>query len=293
MMGHSRFDKIPRLIIMFNKAFIKEVGPLRFIFRSAIRQFYKRIAKRDHRMRLPSGEFIGLPIHNHFASEVFITGGDVDWGSEKVLYSLLTGSGTFLDVGAHIGYYSLYLLPKVSAVFCFEPDPRVRKFLEKNVETKPNIQILPCAVGAACGKALFTLERAAEVSHLSEEGEKGGNQIEVEVVTIDSFVSTRKLKIEAIKIDVEGHDTEVIAGSLDVLARQKPIVLTEARPDKVLFDLVQSVSYRVFAYVRHPSTRMKSFVELTSDVSIQCDTKMLFLIPDRLVDEVKRKAGIH
>jgi FkbM family methyltransferase len=241
-------------------------------------------------MRLPSGESITLPIASHFATEAFVTRADVDWGSEKLLYSLLSGKGIFLDIGANIGYYSLYVLPKVSTLFCFEPDPRVRVFLERNVAQKPNIQIIQCAVGATPGKALFTLETDTEISHLSAKGEKGKNQIEVDVTTVDSFVASRMLSVEAIKIDVEGHDIEVIAGSLVVLSEQKPIVLTEARPEKLLFELMQKVHYSVFAYVRHPRTRAKSFVELFPNTRIPGDTKMLFLTSKHTVEEIKRKA---
>jgi FkbM family methyltransferase len=278
---------------MVNIGFIKEVGPFRWVFRTVVRQFYKRIVKRDHTMRLPTGEWITLPVSNHFASEAFVTHGDVDWGSERLLEALLSRKGVFLDVGAHIGYYSLYVLPRVLAVYSFEPDPQVRVFLQNNVSKKPNIEIIPCAVGATQGKARFTLELAAEVSHLSGKEEKAENQIEVDVVTVDAFVASRKLTVEGIKIDAEGHDINVIRGALAVLEQQKPLVLTEAKPDAALFDLMNRVTYRVFAYVRNPQTRSKFFAELLSHVPIPGETKMLFLIPDGLAEEIIRQADRH
>lgn len=266
-----------------NTAFIREVGLLRWLVRSAIRQFYKRIARRDHAMQLPTGEWMTLPIADHFASEAFITRADIDWGSESLLFSLLEGKGAFLDVGAHIGYYSLYMLPRVLHVFAFEPDPRVRALLEKNVSGRGSIEVISSAVGAAQGRALFTLEGDSEISHLSKEGEANCDQIAVDVVTLDAFVAERGLTVEAIKIDVEGHDSDVIEGALRVLKEQQPIVLTEARPDALLFDLTGRVSYRVFAYVRCRRTRRKRFLELFSNVPFAEETKMLFLVPDRLV----------
>ena len=277
-----------------NAAFIREVGTCRWIFRTSIRQFYKRIARRDHVMRLPSGEFITLPIANHFASEVFVTGADVDWGSERLFYALLARKGAFLDIGAHIGYYSLYMLPRTQLTFCFEPDPRVRGFLEKNVAAKRNAQIMCCAVSEKPGTARFTLERDAAISHLSVGNEEGENIIDVEVVTIDSFVRERELKVEAIKIDVEGFDTAVISGALNVLKEQQPLVLTEAKADGVLFKILRGVAYRIFAYIRDPQTREKRFMELTSaeEAASAGHTKMLFLVPERLVEEIRRKGGL-
>jgi FkbM family methyltransferase len=267
------------------------VGPLRWAWRTAVRQYYKRIVKRDHAMQLPTGEWMNLPIQDHFASEAFITNGDVDWGSEALLASLLNRNGAFLDVGAHIGYYSLYVWPLVREVYSFEPDPRVCSLLESNVGGKDNVLVIPWAVGATKGRARFTLERDAEVSHLAAEGEDAANQIVVEVVTIDEFVRSRGLTVEAIKIDVEGHDAEVIQGALGVLKQQQPLVLTEARPDASLFDLARVVTYRVFAFVRHPRTRRKWMAELIADQAIPGETKMLFLVPERLVGVFIRLAN--
>ena len=245
-----------------NIAFIREVGLFRFLRRKAVRQFYKRILRRDHTMRLPTGERMNLPISDLFASEAYITNGNVDWGSERLLFSLLTNRGVFLDIGAHIGYYSLYMLPRATEVYAFEPDPCVRQLLEANVGHNPKIKVIPWAVGATQGCARFTLEGDSAVSHLATEGDSQSKLIDVEVVTIDSFIRARGLTVEAIKIDVEGHDTEVIQGALKVLSDQQPLVLTEAKPDPALFALTNQVAYRVFAYVANPRNPKKSLAEL-------------------------------
>ena len=262
-----------------NIVFIREVGLFRFIRRKAVRQFYKRILKRDHRMRLPTGEWMSLPIADLFASEAYITNGDVDWGSERLLFSLLNNQGAFLDIGAHIGYYSLYMLPRATQVYAFEPDPNVRVLLENNVAQKSKIQVLPCAAGATQGRARFTLEADSAISHLAGENDNPANIITIDVVTLDSFVRTRGLTVEAIKIDVEGHDTEVIQGALHLLNDQQPIVLTEAVPSAALFALTLKVGYRVFAYVRHGRSPRKFFAELLPSQPIPGATKMLFLAP--------------
>lgn len=276
---------------MSNRRFIKEVGLLRWVWRTAIRQYHKRVVRRDHAMRLPTGEWMTLPICDRFASEAFITQGDVDWGSEALLFSLLNREGVFLDVGAHIGYYTLYVLPRVLEAYSFEPNTRVRALLEKNVSGKGNVSVLPWAVGAKQGRARFTMERHSAFSHLSTEDEDFGDQIVVDVVTIDEFVRLGGLPVEAIKIDAEGHDTEVIQGALHVLAEQQPLVLTEAKPDAVLFDLVCCVGYRVFAFVRHAKTRRKWMAELQSGRPVPGETKMLFLVPQRLWGEFMRLAS--
>jgi len=273
-----------------NTAFIKEVGPVRWACRTAIRQVYKRILRRDQQMRLPTRELITLPISDHSATETYITNANIDWGTEALLASLLQGKGAFLDVGAHIGYYSLYMLPRVTAVYAFEPDPRVRIFLEKNLANKPTAEVLPFAVSSVPGKARFTLEGNTDISHLSKGDEQTVNQIEVDVITLDAFVTSRNLAVEAIKIDAEGFDTEILQGGLTLLAHQSPLVVTEATPDALLFSIAARVGYRVFAFLRHPSTRQRSFAELLPQLPISGQTKMLFLVPQERAAELSAKA---
>lgn len=276
---------------MFNLEFIRDVGPVRWITKTAVRQFYKRIAHRDHFMVLPSGERMCLPVLDHFASEAYITGADVDWGSERLLFGLLNTTGVFLDIGAHIGYYSLYMRSRVTAVYAFEPDPRVRPHLVKNLTGKRDVHVLPYAVGRNEGRAEFVLERNSELSHLPRATPAEGEEaIEVDVVTVDAFVRSHDLFVEAIKIDVEGFDTQVIEGALQTLKSQQPVVLTEAAPDAVLFDLAAQASYTVFAFVRDQRTRKRSLARLTERP--HGTTKMLFLIPNRLLGRIQPDAEV-
>jgi len=108
-----------------NCAFIRQVGVAKWAFRTAIRQFYKRILRRNITMRLPTGEQFVVPRDNQHGSEVFVTNGNIDWGSERLLYKIFPVGGTFLDVGAHIGYYAVYMRPKAAVIHCCEADPRI------------------------------------------------------------------------------------------------------------------------------------------------------------------------
>ncbi len=279
-------------VLLPNYAFIREVGAARWAWRTAIRQMHKRILRDEHGMRLPTGEWMALPFESRFASEAFVTGADVDWGSERLLASLLSGTGVMLDVGANIGYYSLYMLPRVRAVYSFEPDPRALKGLKKNVGSNGKVEIVACAVGAVPGRATFVLDENAERSHLASEDAGGAGTIEVEVTTIDAFVKERGVRVEAIKIDAEGHDTEVLEGALGTLTGQRPLVLTEAEPGETLFRIAAEVGYRVFAFVRERESRRRRFTELEAEVPVAGETKMLFLVAGetakRVLEAVER-----
>jgi FkbM family methyltransferase len=180
--------------------------------------------------------------------------------------------------------------PKSPAIFAFEPDARALPLLRENVGSSPNISIVPCAVGAEEGHGRFVLEQCSEVSHLSLGAAEGDNAVAVSVVSVDAFVRVRDLDVEAIKIDVEGGDREVIKGALKVLAEQRPLVLTESDPDEAMFGLLRPLDYGVYAYVRSARTREKRFARLTAMGWCKGDTKMLFLVPNSIAGELEAHA---
>lgn len=278
--------------MIINYKYLREVGVWRWMRRSFVRQFYKRILRRPQRFELRSGDYIYLPVANGFATELYVTSDMVDWGSEHLLFSLLVADGAFLDVGAHIGYYSLYMSGRSTFVYSFEPDPRVRRYLLDNVLDNNKIEVVPCAVGDSVGVARFELGQDAALSHLLSESDKSLNVVEVDVVTIDVFVLGRGVEVEAIKIDAEGYDFKIIMGARTVLVNQRPIVLTEAKLDVALIEFCADVGYELFAYVRGIHTRRKSFVRLDCDVLGRggFDTKMIFMIPSEKVDLVLARA---
>lgn len=260
--------------------------------RTAVRQTYKRILRKDQVMRLPSGVSMSLPRQSCFASEIALTRSDVDWGSERLLYGLLQRRGCLLDIGANIGYYSLYMSPRVEQVFAFEPDPRVLDALRRNAGRVANITVVPCALGSSVGRAGFTLERYPELSHLSSPTPSpGASAIAIEVDTIDSFAAGRQLAVEAIKIDCEGSDLAVLAGGLRVLADQRPIVLAEIALQPEIFRIAESLNYRLFAFVSDSRANRRRFLELQPDCAAPGATKMIFLLPLQLADRAQSVAA--
>ena len=270
-----------------NITFIRDTGVTKWILRKWIREFSTRILKQDNFLRLPTGLMIRLPKENLFSSDAFVTNSDVDWGAEKLLARNLEHDGIFLDIGAHIGYYSLYMLPLVKAIYAFEPDPRARAWLTSNLSPYPNAFVVPVAVGERSGRASYVLSRNPDTSHLSSNCTSEENVVEVDVVTVDEFVTRHNLRVTAIKIDVEGFDIAVVAGARQTLRSQAPLVLTEAKPEEKLFELISDLDYRVFAFTRDFKTRQVAFEELHPNSAAH--TKMLFLVPARLRSEFAQR----
>jgi FkbM family methyltransferase len=127
------------------------------------------------------------------------------------------------DVGANIGWVSwqfVRLLPHVR-VHAFEPVPGTFADLTANLARFPGtdrVTLVPIALGAAAAYARMTSYPGFTTNRiLTTEGEP---TVEVEVQRGDDYCARQGLDhIDYLKIDVEGHDLEVLQGFGGMLKR--------------------------------------------------------------------------
>lgn len=160
----------------------------------------------------------------------------------RLLPTMLNVGGNFLDVGANLGYYSLWLARLGlgrSTVHAFEPNPMTYRILKGTVERNGLTEIVVnnLAIGKEGGTLSIDLgltlpDPAVAASDYNLGGwslthKKAGSH-EVRVVSIDEYVEERKLQgVKFIKIDVEGFERYVLAGAKDTLRAHKPNIMIE------------------------------------------------------------------
>ena len=155
---------------------------------------------------------------------------------------LLSPGDVCVDIGAHIGYYTLLasrLVGRDGHVYAFEPSPVNYRSLSANLARNgvANVTALQVAVGATSKRAdLYegpgTNTGGATLSPLL--GGRRGNQpiVEVEVRAVaDSIPEAEWPRIRVVKIDVEGYEVEVLRGLDPVFARTGSLaVFLEVNP---------------------------------------------------------------
>jgi FkbM family methyltransferase len=158
-----------------------------------------------------------------------------NWEPEEtsLLRSVTPQGGTFIDVGANIGYFSLLASRWVGpsgAVYALEPVRATHARLRRNLALNPTANVTAVQVGASStpGTAAIALESDAGHAHLVA-GEVGPERLEtITLTTVDAFVTSNRLtRVDVLKIDVEGADFEVIRGAQTTLRRFRPVVLME------------------------------------------------------------------
>ena len=131
---------------------------------------------------------------------------------------------TFVDVGAHIGYHAQAAADSGRRVIAVEPDPRNLVFLRRNLARR-NAAILPVACGESESWQSFDIAKNPLYSRLGIQ--KG---LRVPVLPLDLILA----KVEGptlLKIDVEGHGSQVIHGGMSFIRREKPDIIMEGAVD--------------------------------------------------------------
>jgi FkbM family methyltransferase len=149
---------------------------------------------------------------------------------------LLDPGSTVLDVGANFGYYSVVCADAVGptgAVHAFEPDPAAFELLTANADANglaDRIHVHRFAVGDHDGTVSYHLAEEAAFSGLTSTGRSATRGVvEVRLRSLDSFAVDHGIEqIDALKIDVEGHEAEVLRGARRLLQRSAdPLIMLE------------------------------------------------------------------
>ncbi len=150
----------------------------------------------------------------------------VDWGADRLLLEFLDEGGTFLDVGANIGYYATLVAPRVRRVVAFEPDSHNLDALKRNLSELPNADHVAKAGCAETGSAAFRPGPTAETGHLVPEAGQGQGAHEVETITLDRWRQDNPSdEVSAIKIDVEGFELDVLLGAREMIHDHSSLIL--------------------------------------------------------------------
>ncbi|NEO51621.1 MAG: FkbM family methyltransferase [Okeania sp. SIO3B5] len=268
----------------------REVGYLNFGYRYLLRRFYKLI-KVNQKIVLFNDVEMTLPWNSRFATELFLKGTRLDWGSEVLLTKFLDKGKSFIDVGANIGYYSLLAAPLSDTVYVFEPDRRIIKDLEENLSQFPNIKIIQEALYSEPGSMEFSLSTMSELNSLVKTASKG-EKVLVKVNTLDNLMlDYPSLSVSCIKTDAEGVDFDILLGGKNLLIRDQPLVLSELYPNSKLLKFIKSIGFSCFAFAK-PKDKVKyylppKFMKIESK-PVNVQLKMIFLVPGRLLLEFEK-----
>ena len=208
-------------------------GFRRFDFRGKgrLRDVLPVAERGDRVVDFPGGMRLRLDLRESLQRDFLF--GLYDQHELRLLRGLLSAGGDMVDVGAHIGMYSVaaaLALGDRGRVLAFEPNPDARAQLEGNLALNgcDNVTVSSSALADRPGESLLHVPRTADPSFSSLGGGRfaEAEPIRVETTTLDAEVESLELEPAFVKIDVEGGELRVLDGAVRTL-EARPTLLIE------------------------------------------------------------------
>jgi FkbM family methyltransferase len=143
----------------------------------------------------------------------------------------ITKDSIVVDVGAHIGSFSVMAAQTASKVIAFEPDPDNFQMLRKNIELNNlrNILIYPIAVSGHNGyQEMYLFKDGSTGSHsLCNPEQRGLTRKSVQTTSIYGIMEKEGLPvIDFLKLDCEGAEHDILRNmSLETAVRIRAIAM--------------------------------------------------------------------
>jgi FkbM family methyltransferase len=139
-----------------------------------------------------------------------------------------------IDVGANYGYYTMLfadIATHTGQVFAVEPNPAAADLLRQSVRLNGfdrQVQVIETALGATQGGLAQLVVPDGEPKNASVKVQPTGDVSlhQVTLTTLD-HLTTDLERVDFIKIDAEGSEEAIIAGTQNLLHRCRPSLLLE------------------------------------------------------------------
>ena len=137
-----------------------------------------------------------------------------------------------LDIGAHIGYYTLQfanLVGSTGKVYAFEPEPKNFELLKKNVQINKhdNVVLIQKIVSDKDGIVEFFISKFDSIGNKLFKSDESGSSIKVGSTTLDEYFKDLKKKIDFIKMDIQGGEGKATLGMKNLLKENKNLKIIQ------------------------------------------------------------------
>ena len=234
---------------------------------SLVRRTLSMYYREGRPYRLPFGPLRGTRLHYDRSVNFHVVLGLWESKSYAFLSRLLkegriiTPGFTVADVGANLGYFSLWMArqirPVCGKVYAFEPSPTIVPTFRKNLALNPGepIELVEQACSDHVGTVEFFIGAHHHISSVdgawASDGRNDSKKIVVKATTIDAFFdeATGRPAPDFIKVDIEGGGVYALKGIDRVVARKRPLIWMESHnpaEDRAISDFVHKNGYGAF-----------------------------------------------
>jgi len=157
----------------------------------------------------------------------------------RTLLTFLKPGMTFIDVGAHFGYYTLlgaWIVGNEGQVHAFEPTPQTFELLQANTRGKSNVHLNQSAVSSRSGTVTLNDygPRFSGCNSLYQTRLNHGairqlkpTKHEARCTSLDEYIFEKGIFPGLVKIDAESAEYEILRGMQKTLEEIRPIMSIE------------------------------------------------------------------
>jgi len=158
----------------------------------------------------------------------FINGDCYEEEYFSVLASFRKPGSVFLDIGANLGVFSLRMAPMLrhGRIIAFEPNKSIRDLFARSIHLnglKDQIDLLPYGLSDSDRELTLSVPHGHAGGGSVAEVSQSGHSATIEVRRLDGLEPD--LVFDIAKIDVEGHELNVLCGMTNTLRRSADAVI--------------------------------------------------------------------
>ncbi|MBK8553754.1 MAG: FkbM family methyltransferase [Ignavibacteria bacterium] len=212
---------------------------------------------------------------------------------ETLLNSYYRMDYCYIDIGANHGLRSVYSLSQGRYSYLFEPNKFLNNFIlnffQLNSFKKFSLENL--CLSDKRGTLNFYISPSSFLSSLDKSNamsdtDKGEvTEVKVEVTTIDEYFKALDVKPGIIKIDVEGHEYEVLKGASQLLKKFNPDLIVEILSDhgkkKEIYRFLEGLSYKCYAIKNKEKLTLIKYYDEHDFVNTHLANNYLFTINEK------------
>ena len=142
-----------------------------------------------------------------------------------------------VDIGCHKGGYLYWMrksVGKLGKVYAFEPQPKLFAYLQEitSLRNYQNVVVENMGLSSRAGTAKLLIPNTSKGTSPGARIDHSGNPVDLQTVevaltTLDDYFFARQIRPSLLKIDVEGHEKEVLLGGLELLKSCRPKLVME------------------------------------------------------------------
>jgi len=225
-----------------------------------------KLAKHDVEFECRRGEvcFAGN-LNSSIDREAYLYG-SYDWHKIAPFLAQATRRGTIADVGANIGNHALAFARHFDRVISFEPNPQVWPLIERNIAINPWAKVDLRKVGLGDTVAdlpIFVNDNHGLSTFLDGELDNARG-LSAHIAVGDEELCG--VAIDAIKIDVQGFEPNVLRGLRETIITCRPLIWVEISettlhtPTKSALAELIPIPFRLMLYTSRKGTLLNRTV---------------------------------